>query len=979
MSKIMIKNIDKKFGINHENGLYDFNDIDNISNLPQRVCKSLKEVKPNSLFIVNGKVVVLFFNKEAKKKEVFEKCWNFGEAPIVIIENETDFEVYNGFDFVLKTETSLELEPIKKDGLNYLSLISGTYFKDNKFKNRNRKVDKFLLENIKYAREQILDSFNHLYPEETKQNQSIANSLIGRIIFIRYLIDRVVTLNFENIKKPLTKDELKDILNSQDRTYSLFQYLKSDDGFNGDWFPISDKEKIAVQQEHLTILKELISGTQMKNGQRSLFEFYDFSIIPVEFISNIYESFIGEEQQKEDGAYYTPTFLVDYVLKYTIDDYFKNNPTQYNCKVLDPACGSGIFLVETLRKLVAQYEKINKESISAEKLKEIIQDNIYAIDSNRDALAVSVFSLYITMLDYQNPKEIEKFKFPYLLKSEKNDNPNFFHSDFFDTGAEYNNILKDKKVDFIIGNPPYGRSTIKKGSFVNDYVKNNKLKIGNGDIVQAFMIRVKDLVSENTKISFIVTSKVLYNLQTKEFRTKYFFNQFKVNHILELSSVRKEIFENANVPVSILLYEYSTEKEVRKNVINYISMKPSPYFEKLKILLLSKSDFKKVNQSKLLENDYLWRILVYGSYLDFNLIKRLKSFKTLDQYIENKKDKAQGLTVGGKDKNSTLEYIGMPYIQTKQFKPLYIEKSSLVWEKEFAHRNKSRELFNAPSLLISKGSSLSLDLKIGMLQEDSIFTDSITAIKHNNKNDLYGIMGILYSSFFKYFIINTGSSIGVEREQIHNPEKFSLPYIQDENIIQSAKNIEEYSKNTFAQYDKFFTDLKDELNKNVLEAFGLNEQEHSLVNYANNIIIPWIMGKKEQKYKIAFNQLKYKDEKLKEYVNIFIKHYSNIYKQNNLHFKVEILWDKYAIGIYFKVLKEKPDEDITWKKEPDIKNFLKLSSGETVENLFIQKDIKGFESDGFYVVKPNEYKNWHKAIGYLDFYEFDDAILKAGR
>ena len=50
-----------------------------------------------------------------------------------------------------------------------------------------------------------------------------------------------------------------------------------------------------------------------------------------------------------------------------------------------------------------------------------------------------------------------------------------------------------------------------------------------------------------------------------------------------------------------------------------------------------------------------------------------------------------------------------------------------------------------------------------------------------------------------------------------------------------------------------------------------------------------------------------------------------------------------------------------------------------MENLFIQKDIKGFEADGFYVVKPNEYKNWHEAIGYLDFYEFDKAILGAGR
>jgi hypothetical protein len=75
----------------------------------------------------------------------------------------------------------------------------------------------------------------------------------------------------------------------------------------------------------------------------------------------------------------------------------------------------------------------------------------------------------------------------------------------------------------------------------------------------------------------------------------------------------------------------------------------------------------------------------------------------------------------------------------------------------------------------------------------------------------------------------------------------------------------------------------------------------------------------------------------------------------------------------------KPKELIIWEKEENIENFLTLMQGKTLENLFIQKDIKGFESDGFYVVKPNEIKNWHKAIGYLDFYEFQDAILRAGK
>ena len=98
-----------------------------------------------------------------------------------------------------------------------------------------------------------------------------------------------------------------------------------------------------------------------------------------------------------------------------------------------------------------------------------------------------------------------------------------------------------------------------------------------------------------------------------------------------------------------------------------------------------------------------------------------------------------------------------------------------------------------------------------------------------------------------------------------------------------------------------------------------------------------------------------------------------------MYFQANVFWDDYAIGIYFKVLNEKPEEDITWKQEKNIQNFPKMAGSRILENLFIQKDIKGFESNGFYVVKPNEYKNWHKAIGYLDFYEFNDAILKAGK
>jgi len=638
-----------------------------IEMLPQRIKKSLQEVNPDKIFIYDSKPLILYFKttEELTEKDIFKKYWNFSESPIIFIETSTDIKIYNGFSYILENKNPVP-EELNRDNLNYLSLISGEYFNSDAFTKSDKRLDTVLLKNIKYARKNLIyslssialqdklskinktkdktkktkvfNSFTDAENAEYKKIQHITNALLGRIIFIRYLIDRKIALYYNDKKQTITNDDLKNILSSKKSTYQFFNDLQSyKKGFNGDWFPIDDNEKDMVKDENLNILKELISGTEMESGERSLFDYYDFSIIPIEFISNVYEHFIGEEKQKQDGAYYTPTFLVDYILKYTVDDYFQNNPNEYNCKVLDPACGSGIFLVETFRKLVSQYEKVTKQVADEKTIKKLVKDNIFGIDYNKNALQISVFSLYLAMLDYQDPKDIENFKFPYLLDSDKNeDRANFFENDFFDQDAPYNEILKKEKLNFIIGNPPYGRSTIKVKSFADNYTKKEKLSIGNKDIVQPFMVRVKDFNSFNTQVAFIVTSKVFYNLQTKEFRTKDFFNKFKVKHILELSSVRKQIFENADTPVSIIFYSHSAEDEVLQNTIKYISMKPSPYFEKIKLLLISKSDFKKISQAKILEYDYLWKILVYGSYLDFNFIKRLKRLKSIHNYIDEK-------------------------------------------------------------------------------------------------------------------------------------------------------------------------------------------------------------------------------------------------------------------------------------------------------------------------------------------------------
>src|SRR5436853_3249897 len=147
----------------------------------------------------------------------------------------------------------------------------------------------------------------------------------------------------------------------------------------------------------------LLQGEDIEANQLSLFEFYDFSIIPIEFISNVYELFIGQDNQKEAGAYYTPLFLVDYILKETVERKLNQTDSELSCKVLDPACGSGIFLVETLRKIIEKYIIVSGIEIKSEKfktaIKNIAKENNFAIDKDLSAVQRAEINIYLTLLD----------------------------------------------------------------------------------------------------------------------------------------------------------------------------------------------------------------------------------------------------------------------------------------------------------------------------------------------------------------------------------------------------------------------------------------------------------------------------------------------------------------------------------------------------------------------------------------------------
>ena len=268
--------------------------------------------------------------------------------------------------------------------------------------------------------------------------------------------------------------------------------------------------------------------------------------------------------------------------------------------------------------------------------------------------------------------------------------------------------------------------------------------------------------------------------------------------------------------------------------------------------------------------------------------------------------------------------------------------------------------------------------------EDFLFKDTLTAIKIDkaaDTKDLQIIMGLMQTELFSYFAFHKFSSIGVEREQGFNKEKFAFPFIEDNTIADVVQKIEVKRKEDFKTLMSFGAkELTDSLNDLTFKAFNLSEAELATVDYTINYLIP-------STFRISnfnlFAPVEWNDIFLNEYVSVYINRLSEVVKKLR-NIQVNVLYSEHIIGISIEILPKIGNESgkVEWKRLKNteiLKDIIRLGHSKITEKLFIQKDIRGFGTDSFYIFKPNEKRVWHKAFAYLDLNYFVDAILKAGK
>ncbi|MDR0828764.1 MAG: hypothetical protein LBN95_01440, partial [Prevotellaceae bacterium] len=268
LQSLELKNKDGSY----KDGLYFANDV---TAFPNRVKRGLEQINPDALFCFDNKPLILFFENPKNKSALHRKVWNFNEIPVVIVVENGNVDIFNGFN-LLKEEILKRIGGTEKlTDFTYFQLVTGktweNYEQELNYKNR---VDYKLLSNIQDARTAIIDKFPQTNDEETKKLYAkITNALLGKIIFVRYLIDRKVELNFEERAKVWTNDDLCELLRNPDKVVAFFKYLADKEkGFNGDLFPITEYK--IIPNEAYNILVRLLKSEEIATGQKSLFDLY---------------------------------------------------------------------------------------------------------------------------------------------------------------------------------------------------------------------------------------------------------------------------------------------------------------------------------------------------------------------------------------------------------------------------------------------------------------------------------------------------------------------------------------------------------------------------------------------------------------------------------------------------------------------------------------------------------------------------------
>ena len=940
-----------------------------------------------------------------KIRMLHSKIWNEGRSPFLAVITRTEMRLYNCYEPPVENDEEVEnklqidrfqdiIEDLTrlKNTLHQSKIDSGKIWDEsygNKVSTKTR-VDRKLVANLRFTRQQLYNGGKGL-------PLNVIHDLLGRTLFTFYLEDRKILTTEAYPKKPRGVNNFSDLLEYRDDTYHLFEKLK--EKFNGDLFPISKAEKRQVKQEHLLQVKRCFYDYDTKSGQISIWRMFQFDFIPIELLSAIYEEFMSEEEEekngqvkiKENGAYYTKPMLVEFMLNEVLPWPDKNNK-RFDYKILDPACGSGIFLVESYRRLIARWKFAkNKRQIDEISLRNILIYSIHGIDKDKEAIKVAAFSLYLTFLNYLEPIEIRndyiekkrnklvpliRWSDKIELEDKKNNKPgnNLFQFNTFE-----NSDIKNCKYDIIIGNPPWKKN--KPEPITARYIQNNGLP---AQIVCAYINYLPELVLSDGVIALVISAKILFNTGAiyDQFRHKLF-SENEVDSIINLAVVRDIMFDNATAPGAVIVYR-KRKHERKSETVLYCIPKNIKAINNKQSLVIDATEVKYLPLREILKKDSkIFKVAMWGGMRDYFFIKQLQEIPSISNVFGSQN---QGTGLHLKDKtNKTLDVAFKNYkvIPLNRLLKYYTSEDGLeeLGNDYKKYRAINKEIFNPPILLLKRGTT-DTEFCCSFADFKCVFTDRIYGLSIGNisLNHLKALVATLNSTLAMYYLFMISSTWAVDKQgDILHEEIISFPAITERISLGSintlAKKVNEIAA-LFMNRQSETARIEKEIDQIIYKELAIGKFEQALIEDALNNSIALRHRFNLSK---AENSVKVKSD-LKSYSETLVKVLNQTLKYSKSNVWVEVLDSAsstplHVIAVCFDSTHTTGSSVITpidsYEFDSLIQQINQYVFEQHSESIYYRKIFKYYKKDKVYLIKPNEKRFWTISEAFNDA----DAIL----
>jgi methylase of polypeptide subunit release factors len=884
---------------------------------------------------------ILDSKNEKEITQIQKMIWSSGETPLACMLYNSSVSIINCTNHIIENVKG-EFEPAYlRRNLNLaenvstlyndqfaLKIRTGLFWEQPEVKNNfhfhNQSAYSAIIANIKTVIGILLKELGNIHEE-------IINKIIIQAILIKYLEERIDNNNNKLLKERYFQkyNDAKTFFDVLKSGYfvDLLKDLNSD--FNGNVFKWTDGEKEQLKGLDLSIVAELLAAKKVNLGSKQMeldfdWRYFEFRFIPVELISRLYETFLGDSK-KEKGLYYTPAHLVKLLIDECLPLSKYRDINIENFSVLDPACGSGIFLVVAFKRLVQIWRLQNNMKNPAICDLKLILGNLYGIDKEEQAVQLAAFSLTLALCNELEPITIiNELEFDDLREK------NIIYSDFFMCRK-----ITGKKFNLIVGNPPFRRGAVSEYSNVWQ-INKSKIKIPQGQIALKFLSESLMCLRESGLLCMIIKSSGLLYNSSSEIYKKTLFSNYNIIQILDFTALarNKSLWDNGADVAAAAIFIRNERPDNTKNILHATFRRTRATAERI-IFEINDYDLHFVNRHIAIDNPYIWKINLLGGGGIRHIIEKLQFLPTLQEILKKHDCIAGEGYITGKNGELAPDFIyKLPTLPTEA-----ISKNGIDYSKLYKMEQKTKFvktgnplIFKAPNLIVWENI---LNNKLPVFKNNVSFSFKHKIIGIKSKSENNQIIDDIFQSFdsyadvYRFYIFTTSSQVLVNlNTALLKKDLMQLRFVTNRQKLSISKS----EKNIISDVNHFYQDfIRHGENSKALKPISRNDIS-VIVNYG---------------YEFA------------DRLNV-------VYSKNNRKFRLsDIIFDKSLIVAVFRY--DTSNEKFRLHNDFVPPNLNRLLKNDISLRLFVDRIIRIYpQKDMIVFVKPNQYRYWISLSAYRD-------------